>query len=127
MQYQRLKILIVDEHPPSVAVLSLALTSRGYVCEAASTAAEALACAVQFQPHVVIYEWDLHGGDGPGLAQRLREASAALVMVIALSARDEPEQFRQTERVDAYVTKPVDLADLESMFGDRARSREACR
>jgi DNA-binding response OmpR family regulator len=111
-----LKILIVDEHAASLAVLCLRLKSCGYMCEAASNATDALLCAAEFQPHVVIYEWDLHGGGGTGLARRLRDASLAVVKVIALSARDEPEHFRQSERVDAYVTKPVDVTSLESLF-----------
>ena len=122
MRSQQLKILILDEHAPSIAVLTIALTSRGYACEAASTAAEAIAHVAQFHPDVVIYEWDLHNGAGRGLADRLRDASGTVMKVIALSARDEPVDFRQSERVDEYVTKPVDLSSLESLLGDRTRS-----
>jgi DNA-binding response OmpR family regulator len=117
-----LKILIVDEHAASLAVLSLVLKSRGYTCESAMTAADALTCAAKFQPHVVIYEWDLHSGGGSGLATRLREVAATITNVIALSVRDEPAHFRQSERVDAYATKPVDLTALESLFADSARA-----
>lgn len=124
VQSRQLKILILDEHAPSIAVLAIALTSRGYACEAASTAAEAIAYAAQFHPDVVIYEWDLHNDTGRGLARRLRDASGTVMKVIALSARDEPVDFRQSERVDGYVTKPVDLRSLEALLGDRARSRE---
>jgi two-component system, OmpR family, response regulator len=120
---QYLRVLIVDDHAPSVAVLALALTSRGYTCEAVSDAAEAVECVARFEPDVVFYEWRVEGGSGLGLADRLRAASRAAITVIALSTHDEPDDFCANEGVDAYLTKPFDMMELDCVlakYTDRA-------
>lgn len=108
-----MKILIVDQHAPSIAVLSHALASRGYAFETASSVGEAIARIVSFSPDVVVYEWNLREG-GHGVAKRFRAASLSALTVIALSALNEPDGFREAEHVDAYLKKPFDAAQLES-------------
>jgi CheY-like chemotaxis protein len=115
VQLQDLRVLIVDEHGPSIAVLFHALTSRGFTCERACSAELALARVASFQPDVVIYEWNLSAG-GRGLPQRLRAASTRALAVIALSTLDEPAGFREMEQVDAYLMKPLDVAQLDSLM-----------
>ena len=114
---QSLKILVVDDHGPSIAVLCHALTSRGHACEAVSSATDALDCVGRFQPQVVFYEWNLRDGRGLGLAARLRAASQSVAFVIALSTLNEPDEFRNSEHVDAYLTKPFDVGQVESVLG----------
>ena len=114
---QSLKILVVDDHGPSIAVLCHALRSRGYACEAVSTATDALNCVCRFQPQVVFYEWNLRDGAGIGLAARLRAASRSVAFVIVLSTLNEPDEFCDSEHVDAYLTKPFDVGQVESVLG----------
>lgn len=113
---QSLKILVVDDHAPSIAVLCHALTSRGHACEAVSTATDALNCVDRFQPQVVFYEWNLRGGQVCGLAARLRAASRSVAFVIVLSTLNEPDEFCENELVDAYLTKPFDVGQVESVL-----------
>ena len=109
-------MLVVDEHAPSVAVLGHSLTSLGHTCKGVTSAAEAVDCIVAFAPDVVLYEWNLRDGEGIGLAKRLRAASGCVMTVIALSTLNEPQEFRANEQVDAYVTKPFDVAQLECLL-----------
>lgn len=113
------RVLIVDGHRPSLVVLHISLQMRGFACECAETADDAVACVGVFVPDVVIYEWRMLGGIG--LARRLRTACRNTVVVIALSTQDEPDGFRDLEQVDEYVRKPYDLASLERSI---ARIRE---
>jgi DNA-binding response OmpR family regulator len=123
VQWRNLKVLVVDEHYPSVAVLCHALTSHAYICIGVTSAAAALDVILSFRPDAVVYEWNLRDGKGIGLAKRLRDLSPQEIMLIALSALDEPENFCANEQVDAYVTKPFDLAQLESMFARGVRGQ----
>jgi len=110
-----LRILIVDEYAPSLLVLSNVLRSRGHHCEGTTTAAAALARMRTFQPHVVLYEWNMP--DGLGLAHSLRAtATTPTPILIALSTIDEPPDFLRTEEIDAYLTKPLRIATLEQML-----------
>ena len=126
LNLQSLKVLIVDDHAPSVAVLSHALASRGYKCEAVCDAAEAVACVGSFEPDVVFYEWRLEAGSGLGLAKQLRAASTIAITVIALSTHDQPDDFCATEGVDVYLTKPFNVTELDCALArsaDRAHVR----
>ena len=116
MQLQSLKVLVLDDHAPSNAVLCHALTSHGHVCEAVTTVAEALDCVAFFRPDVVLYEWNLRDGSEVGLPRRLRAAATSVVAVIALSVINEPDGFCSSEGVDAYLTKPFEVSDLESVL-----------
>ena len=109
-------MLVIDEHGPSVVVLCHALSSRGHTCIGVSSASEAVDCITAFQPDVVFYEWNLGNGEGIGLAKRLRDASTCVTTVIAVSVLNEPDDFRTNEQVDAYVMKPFDAAELESIL-----------
>lgn len=86
-----------------------------------STATDALNCVGRFQPQVVFYEWNLGDGGGLGLAARLRAASRSVAFVIVLSTLNEPDEFRDSEHIDAYLTKPFDVCQVESVLGQLGR------
>lgn len=116
VQLQSLKVLILDDHAASNAVLCHVLTSHGHVCEAVTTVSEALECVTFFRPDVVLYEWSLRDGSEVGVPRRLRAASTSVVAVIAISVINEPDGFCRNEDVDAYLTKPFEVSQLESVF-----------
>lgn len=114
------RILLFDPHPQSRTTTSLVLSKRGYVCEPVDSTASAIAAMDAFRPDVVIYEWDLRGGSALGFAKELRaraEGYGCSLIVIAVSAADEPAGFSQREDIDAYFTKPVYVGELERAFG----------
>lgn len=108
-----LRILVLDEHLPSLTVAMHFLTSRGYKGCVAQRADEAIACVESFRPHFVFYEWNLRAGGGIGLARELRAVAAPSKLIIAaLSAQDEPAGFSDREGIDAYFSKPFGASDL---------------
>lgn len=111
-----MRVLVIDDHPLSITVLSRTLILRGHRCMSASNIVDSLACMVSFQPDVVMYEWNLRAG-GRGISKRLREAASPRTLyVIAVSTLDEPENFRVAEDVDAYEVKPFDAKRLERLL-----------
>ena len=114
-----MRILIVDDHRPSVEVLRHVLISRGHECACADDVPGALESLQLFRPDAVIYEWNLRAGAGRGLAHRLRAASTefgAVPLIITISTLDEPTEFIRDEAVDAYMVKPFDLESLTCML-----------
>jgi CheY-like chemotaxis protein len=112
--------LLFDPHVPSRTITSLVLSTRGHVCEHADSTAAAIAAFDAFRPDVVIYEWDVRGDDASGLARQFRaraETDGRALVVIAVSAADEPIGFCEREELDAYFTKPVFATELERAFG----------
>ena len=113
------RVLVLDDNATSQTITKYVLEGAGHVCEVVATARAALAAIATFTPDVVLYEWDLRGDAGIGLAAQLRERSGRLaraLVVIAVSVIDEPSEFRARESVDDYFTKPLDLGALARLI-----------
>lgn len=114
-----LRSLIVDDHPPSLIVLRLALESRGHWCQDATTISRALVWLATSWPDIVFFEWRLRAGNAHGFARDLRALAADrgdLPLIVALSTQPEPEGFRAREAVDAYLVKPLVPAQLDAVL-----------
>jgi DNA-binding response OmpR family regulator len=109
-------ILVVDDEPSVVEVVSLYLQREGYHVRSAGTGTEALIAIQTAVPALVILDIMLPSIDGLTLIKRMRENPALDVPVIMLTARSQ-----ETDRIyglelgaDDYVTKPFSPAELVS-------------
>jgi two-component system OmpR family response regulator len=107
------RILVVDDEPNIVDVISMALKFQGFDVEAAGTGAEALAAVAAFRPHLILLDVMLPDMEGFDVAQRLG-AQRARVPIIFLTARDATDDKVRglTLGGDDYVTKPFSLEEL---------------
>jgi two-component system OmpR family response regulator len=107
------RILVVDDEPNIVDVISMALKFQGFAVEAAGTGAEALAAVAAFRPHLILLDVMLPDMEGFDVAQRLG-AQRARVPIIFLTARDATDDKVRglTLGGDDYVTKPFSLEEL---------------
>ena len=109
-------LLIVDEQPISANTLHTVFRQYGYDCAVATTADAAVRTLETHRAEAVVLEWCFRDGSGVGLAARLRARAAAQsrdLVVIALSAIDEPDGFREREPVDGYFVKPMSVALID--------------
>jgi two-component system OmpR family response regulator len=107
------RILVVDDEPNIVDVVSMALRFQGFEIESAGTGAEALAAVAAFKPHLIVLDVMLPDMEGFDVAQRLG-AQRARVPIIFLTARDATDDKIRglTLGGDDYVTKPFSLEEL---------------
>lgn len=119
-----MKILIVDDDPATVVFMRLAFAAAGHAVTTASSVGEAIGCAQDEPPDVVLS--DLAFGNALGdhldtsrngwsLARTLRAMPAtADVGLLAVSGAGSPDVLRDTidSGFDGFVAKPVDLASL---------------
>jgi len=107
------RILVVDDEPNIVDVISMALRYEGFEVDAAGTGAEALAKARDMRPHVMLLDVMLPDMEGFDVARQLG-AERARVPIIFLTARDATEDRVRGLTVggDDYVTKPFSLEEL---------------
>jgi two-component system OmpR family response regulator len=107
------RILVVDDEPNIVDVVSMALRFQGFGVETAGTGEEALARVASFRPHLMVLDVMLPDMEGFDVAQRLG-AQRAEVPIIFLTARDATEDKIRglTTGGDDYVTKPFSLEEL---------------
>jgi len=107
------RVLVVDDEPNIVDVISMALRYEGFEVDAAATGAEALAKARDTRPHVMLLDVMLPDMEGFEVAKQLG-AERARVPIIFLTARDATEDRVRGLTVggDDYVTKPFSLEEL---------------
>jgi two-component system OmpR family response regulator len=107
------RVLVVDDEPNIVDVISMALRYQGFDVAEAGTGAEALAQVRAFRPHLIILDVMLPDMEGFDVAERLG-AQRTGVPIIFLTARDSTEDKVRglTTGGDDYVTKPFSLEEL---------------
>lgn len=114
------RVLLLEDHEGSRFVTRYALRSLGHECVAVGDVQAALLLTGSFAPDVVIYEWNTRNEQRVGLAATFRERSPGRALVlIALSAVEEPPGFRERERIDGYLTKPFHPRDLVPLLRPR--------
>jgi two-component system OmpR family response regulator len=107
------RVLVVDDEPNIVDVVSMALRFHGFSVETAGTGADALAAVGSFRPDLIVLDVMLPDMEGFEVAKRLG-AERAATPIVFLSARDAPEDKLRglTTGGDDYVTKPFSLEEL---------------
>ncbi len=108
-----LRVLVVDDEPNIVDVISMALRYEGFAVAAAGSGAEAIARVTDFRPHLVVLDIMLPDMEGFDVAERL-SAKRIDVPIIFLTARDATEDKVRGLTIggDDYVTKPFSLEEL---------------
>nr|WP_223199241.1 response regulator transcription factor [Solihabitans fulvus] len=106
-------VLVVDDEPNILELLSAALRLSGFVVHAAESGTQALASARECRPDIVVLDVMLPDYDGFSLARTLRTVHERLP-VLFLTARDAVEDriAGLTAGGDDYVTKPFSLEEV---------------
>ncbi|MBV8956091.1 MAG: response regulator transcription factor [Solirubrobacterales bacterium] len=125
-QDERLRVLVVDDEPNIVDVVSMALRYQGFDVQAAGTGAGAMAKVREWRPHALVLDVMLPDVDGFEVARRLSEERAG-VPIVFLSARDATaDKVRGlTTGGDDYVTKPFSLEELLARLRNVLRRAQA--
>jgi two-component system OmpR family response regulator len=107
------RVLVVDDEPNLVEVLTMALRFQGFTVESAASGREALAAVASFKPHLIVLDVMLPDMEGFEVASRLG-AQRAGVPIIFLTARDATEDKVRglSGGGDDYMTKPFSLEEL---------------
>ncbi|WP_068055797.1 response regulator transcription factor [Nocardia xishanensis] len=107
------RVLVVDDEPMILELLSVSLRYQGFEVETASDGARALDRARSFRPQALIVDVMMPGIDGFGLLPRLR-ADGIDAPVLFLTARDDVQDkvAGLTLGADDYITKPFSLEEV---------------
>lgn len=109
------KILLVDDVPANLSVLSSALEPLGYEIFAVPSGATALQVALKAKPDVILLDIMMPGWDGLETCRRLKEDPTTRgIPVIFLTARGELDKVVEGFRsggVD-YIVKPFQIEEL---------------
>ena len=122
------RILLVDDDPGLLRLLSIRLRAEGYEVEAVESAHKALATLNRFSPDLVITDLRMDKMDGIGLLKELQTRSPGLRVVIITAHGTIPDAVVATQSgAFGFLTKPIDKDELmqtvEKALGCLARSR----
>jgi two-component system OmpR family response regulator len=109
----RKRVLVVDDEPSILEVISMALRYHGFEVETAADGQQALGAVSSFRPDLMLLDIMLPDMEGFEVARRLG-AQRAEIPIIFLTARDTTEDKVRglTMGGDDYVTKPFSLEEL---------------
>jgi len=111
------RVLIADDNPANVRILSMRLAADGYDIVTARDGEEALAVARESQPDLILLDVMMPKLDGITVCRRLKEAQeTSFTPIILVTAMTEPKDIVAglEAGADEYLTKPVDHAALSA-------------
>ena len=107
------KILLVDDDPGLLRLLSIRLRAEGYDVEAVESAHLALSTLNRFSPDLVITDLRMDKMDGIGLLKELQTRSPGLRVVIITAHGTIPDAVVATQSgAFGFLTKPIDKDEL---------------
>lgn len=112
-------ILVVDDDPEIVAMLSTRLTKRGYKVSTANDGHRAIELAKREKPDLVLLDVMMPGKSGWEVARALKQdpvtASIKIVMVTAIGEQVN-EITSPLYGADAHIDKPFEFDRLEKVI-----------
>ena len=109
------KILLVDDDPGLLRLLSIRLRAEGYEVEAVESAELALAVLHRFRPDLVITDLRMDKMDGIGLLKELQTRTPGLRVLIITAHGTIPDAVVATQSgAFGFLTKPIDKDELMS-------------
>jgi two-component system response regulator GlrR len=114
MQRQgKASLLLVDDDPDLLRLLSIRLKANGYDVTAVDSAQRALAAVAASRPDLVLTDLRMEGMDGMALFEELQGSNPGLPVIILTAHGSIPEAVAAVKRgVFGYLTKPYDADEL---------------
>ncbi len=110
---RKARILVVDDDPGLLRLLTIRLRAESYDVEAVESAALALAAAGRFRPDLVISDLRMDQMDGIGLLKELQNRWPGLKVILLTAHGTIPDAVQATQMgAFGFLTKPVDKQEL---------------
>jgi PAS domain S-box-containing protein len=117
-----IRVLVVDDSPDTLEVLTISLEEYGAEVSAFNKAADVLGVLATFRPDILICDIGMPDLDGYTLIKRIRAlpTDQAQIPAIALTAyvRDEERRKALSQGFQRHVAKPFDLRQLVILIAE---------
>lgn len=114
-EYTKPTILVVDDVPANLEVITSSLGSKSYSISIARNGAAALDRARTIRPQLILLDIQMPGMDGYQVCQHLKEdsqtSSIPIIFMTALNEMEDKIRAFQLGAVD-YITKPIERQEL---------------
>jgi CheY-like chemotaxis protein len=119
-------ILVVDDNPINLKLVSDLLAFEGYRVLKAADGEEAASRVKGDPPELILLDVDLPGIDGLTLTKKLKsDPPTADIIIIALTAfaMKADRQRAVAAGCDAYITKPINTRELPAQVAELLQQR----
>jgi len=122
------RILLVDDDPGLLRLISLRLESNGYSVDTAASGEAALGRVASRTPDAVVTDLRMEGMDGMALFRQLRERDPTVPVIILTAHGTIPDAVAATrEGAFGFLTKPFDSGELLETIAEATGRRRAGR
>ena len=112
---RKARILVVDDDPGLLRLLTIRLRAENYEVEAMENGVQALAAASRFRPDLVISDLRMDQLDGIGLLKELQVRWPGLKVILLTAHGTIPDAVQATQMgAFGFLTKPVEKQELLS-------------
>src|SRR5262245_10657958 len=123
MEEQRLRVLLVEDHPVTADMTAALLRKYGYAVDVVSTGTQALKAMELDSPDVVLLDLNLPEVNGWEVAKQVTEQwsrtpNGKRPLLVAITGHGQDEDRRRSQEVgsDLHLTKPVDPVQLQALL-----------
>jgi two-component system response regulator GlrR len=107
------RILLVDDDPGLLRLLSIRLRAERYEDEAVESAEAALGVLSVFRPHLVVSDLRMDAMDGIGLLKEIQRRQPGLCVLLLTAHGTIPDAVEATQSgAFGFLTKPIDKDQL---------------
>jgi DNA-binding response OmpR family regulator len=113
--------LVVEDDQDTVDLLEVVLTQAGFSVLSADNAADGIALAREHHPVLATIDVTMPGMDGLEATRRIREFSAAYIVIVSSRAQEADILAGFDAGADDYVPKPIRPVELRARLAAVAR------
>ena len=112
------KVLVIEDDEGSRDALGCLLAEDGYAVRTAESGNGGLRAAREFDPDVIVCDYDLPDIDGLQVLRRLRASGPeAFIIVVTAGCRGTNAERVLRREADLFLDKPVDLDRFRAALG----------
>ena len=120
MEEEQKRVLVVDDEPDILTVVSLILSRYNFKVEAISKWEHIPGAIKSFNPDLILLDVCLSGGDGRVICKQLKSSEDTVhIPVILFSANYNLLDTLKGCKPDAVITKPFDSTDLVTVIQEK--------
>ena len=106
------KVLVVDDEPKVVKLLTINLRANDFEVAIAGTGEQAVSLAAEEGPDLIVLDLMLPDLDGFEVCRRIREFSDVPIIMLTARAREADKLAGFRMGIDDYITKPFSVKEL---------------
>jgi two-component system, cell cycle response regulator DivK len=113
-------VLVVDDNPTNLKLLSYVLSSQGYDVQTAADGSMALEAVRNRRPRLILMDLQLPGMDGLEVTRRLKADPATrgiVILAVTAYAMKGDEERALAAGCDGYIAKPINTRTFPALVG----------